>query len=240
MKIDIKYMILKLKRLIIICAFILIGCSKTYIIPAYNDWGEVYPEAVVLSDKVGEEIDSLERRQYNLFPGVVNFETAMLFPIRDGGYVAVVQVTDGRQYYAVIRDPQGIIILRDYLDHYKDIATDRKTFEKRWRIVAYDHDLDLPITQDEVKIYKKNKYAKAYGLGCGISGCVLGLIGIYNLGEPAADPHGFDVELNSFEALLWAGFVTSSYECGKIYGTKLDKQAAVEAIKAGRKLREVE
>ncbi len=230
-----------LSRLAILLTAIMgLNCSKSYIIPAYNDWGEVYPEAVVINDMIGEEIDSLERKHYNLFPGVANFETAMMFPIRDGGYVAVIQTTDGRQYYAVNRDPQGIIILRDYLDHYEAIATDRKTFEKRWRIVAYDYDLDLPITQDEVKIYKKNKYAKAYGLGCGISGCVLGLIGIYNLGEPAADPHGFDVELNSFETLLWAGFVASSYESGKIYGTKLDKQAAVEAIKAGRKLKEVD
>ncbi len=234
-------MLFKLKRLIIICALIHIGCSRTYIIPGYSQVSDADLHPIIISDKVGETIDTLERKQFNLFPIVEDYESAIVYPIgKDdpeykSGYVVEITKTDGKKYRSVNRDPRGIMILQEYFASYEYIKQMKNYFKIKWHIIGYD-DLDIPITQEEMGWYKcrKNTYSLA-SVGC-LSGCGLGL----GIGLSTFDWfYGGNNESNNV-ALIAVSL--GSFGCigGATIGGAKDNKLVINAIKAGRKLREVE
>ncbi len=190
---------------ITLCIVLLLSCSKTYIIPSYAQVSDADLHPMIISDRVGENIDFLERKNYNLFPKVQDFESAVIYqigkddPEYKSGYVVEITKTDGRKYRSVNRDFNGIKILRDYINNYDSIAIiNAGTMILKRKEVLYiekevgssnkindpfeNHwqivdydDIGLAITKNEVMKYNKHIRALLYGPCFGLSTCIIGL-----------------------------------------------------------------
>jgi hypothetical protein len=249
---------MKLNRLFVITA-LLLNCTIPYSIRDYNTIAVADLEPVVISDRVGEAIDSLERDNYKLFPNVKDFESAEFHKI-EGGYVVNLTKTNGERYRSVNRDPHGLDILRAYLDNYESIKPmhdslmkkrkiERYTgknmpvytkvldpFEKKWKIVDYDDALGLPITSEEVALYNKRKYnCCLYSVGCLIpTSLFTGFIWFASvMGDWSGDSYSADEAIFLTSSIISAVF-------GVFIGRGVDRSETIKAIKKGRKLKPVE
>lgn len=259
----------KLIRLFIFVA-LLLNCAIPHRIHSYDQYSDAGIHPMIISDRVGESIDTLERRQFDLFPLINDFESAIIYQIgKDDpeyikGYVVEITTADGRKYRSVNRDPHGIRILRDYVDDYDSLAViftelsdaaghayDNKVVNKtvkenlkiKYHIIDYDDDLGLPITSEEVKKYKEKKYSAIYSGGCGLGSCLLGFLagGFVLFPEPA-----FEEEIPEFfdrlEKIMEVALCAEIVGLcvGYIYGTAVDLKKTIKIIKDGRNLKEID
>jgi hypothetical protein len=114
----------------VLLAILILDC--TYSLNDYAGYKDVEP--IIVSERVGEAIDPMERTQFDLFHGITNFESAAYFVIREGGYEVQV-MADGKRYTAVNRDFHAIEIIRDRIDRFEEIQGSPEAFESKWRIV---------------------------------------------------------------------------------------------------------
>ncbi len=241
----------------IIIIFLLLSCSKTYIIPSYNQVSDADLHPIIISDQVGESIDSLERKNYNLFPGVENFYSAHIHTIPEKGFVLDCTITDNTQYRSVIKDPMGLEILRDHINNYdsimvirtglmkdekgdKDYKIGKDPFEMKWGIVGYDDDLNLPITREEITLYgQKNNMFKmgkvCCCLGIGFSTAYLIALGDYKEHGPFGES-----DITFTEIIPYLAGATVASVAGIYLSRMIEKDMTIQAIKAGRKLKQIE
>jgi len=260
---------IKPDRLLLLSLLLLSSnCAIPYTIPNYAKWYEPPLGRVVITinNKVGESVDSLERRQFNLFSDFKDFSSAVFYEISDSisGYLVEISKIDGNKYRAVNRDPKGREILKDYIDNFDTIQAERAQlmknrkveryigsgpdkkpiyekikdpFDTKWRIVGYDEDLGLPITSEEIKLLNTKKTnANVYGCGCCLASCVVGPM--------FAAMMGMDILYNANDRTLGilgiAAGVLAANGAGYTMGTVIDKRETIKAIKAGRKLKIIE
>ena len=192
--------------ILVMCSFVL---HCTFVPQRVPEASVQYAEKrrVVVSERVGETIDSDEREYFDLFlpeiyvkPITYVYESATLYAIPGGGYELNMM---GAKHTVVVvnKDPDGIDILTDYIDNYEEVVTAKETFEDKWGIVDYDG-IGLPITRKEMEItrgYVVASHKKAASMvpaawgGClGMSaGAALAII-IYSTTERDAESSGND------------------------------------------------
>lgn len=184
---------------------------------------------IVISVHVGETMDPEERERYGLFQQVSGFKTAAFYGIEGGGF-EIHLMTESEKLKAVNRDPSAIDILRDYIDRYDEIRESRTAFEVQWKIVGYD-DLGLPVTQHEVDRVKN------------ITGCI-GCAG--GAGISVVFASCFLIIPKALDNPVWAELIAAgtvlimSGVVGVIIGRRIDRGAALRAIKEARKPKIVE
>jgi hypothetical protein len=222
------------KRLIgaLLIALILLNC--TYSIKRYDEYER--GAVVVLSDRVGEVIDIEEREQYGLFWGTVGFQSAFVYEIIEGGYVLEV-ITKDDNYVVVNRDPQGLEILREYIDRNEEVRGAKEDFEEKWKIVDYDK-VGLPITQSEVSEVK----GLGWIIGCGAAGSIGTILiwgaVLYMYGMVRAIAMGHDDDkINPW--ILIAGFPVGVYTA-ILAGISIEESRAINRIKVARSPRPIE
>lgn len=258
---------IKLNRLFIFVA-LLLNCAIPYSISSYDKCSDADIHSIIISDMVGESIDSLERRQFDLFPAINGFESAVIYqigkddPEYKSGYVVEITLTDGKKHRSVNRDPWGILLLRDYLSDYDNIKTERANlmrnrkvlryirdtipiydmvkdpFEIKWHIVDYDDDLGLPITSAEIAFFNKKK-TNTYAYGCGC--CLTSCVfGVifWEINVGMNDYHNSSAETPITLGTM-AG-VLAATGAGFSIGISFDKSETIKAINNGRKLRVVD
>ena len=190
---------------------------------------------VILSDRVGEVIDAEERKQYGLLRGTVAFQSAVLYEIIEGGYVIEI-ITKDDNYVVVNRDPQGLDLLRDYVDRNEEVKESKDDFEKKWKIVEYDK-VGLPITQNEVN----NIRGHGLTIGCGVAGglgtVLIGGAALWFYGLVAALGHERD-HINPW-ILIGAGLPLGVFT-GVLAGISIDESRAINWIKQAREPRPIE
>jgi hypothetical protein len=124
--------------------------------------------------------------------------------------------------------------MRDYLDRYEEIKDSTSAFEEKWEIVDYD-DMGQPITRDEVNRVKRY----GYRIGCGVGGCLLGLIPSTFLSLLVAGV-GYDLmDMKHPEecVIVFIAGLTVSVLLGVLLGNKFDRSSTLKAIKMGRQPR---
>jgi len=188
---------------------------------------------IVVNDRVGDVVVSEERDQFSLFPAVKGFREARFYSMRDIGYELEI-TTETEMLVSVNHDRDAVIILRDYIDKYDEITTDRAIWESRWGVVEYDA-LGVPITTREVTIVKQEHRRRAVrgGVTCclitSLSGAALGVVIAASLQDASNEESYYPIY--AIGAGLLAGLVggvTKSL-------SKLSDADAVEAIKESRK-----
>jgi hypothetical protein len=151
---------------IVVLIFFLLNCAST--LPRYEYRVYEREQPVVISERVGDTVDPEESEHFDLFRGIEEFEGAQFYALEDGGYVVEI-AAKGEKLAAINRDQDAIAILRDYIDRYEEINTDRPAFMRKWNILDYDT-LGVPITAYEVTNSMEQSRSRARRTGC--TGCV--------------------------------------------------------------------
>jgi hypothetical protein len=206
---------------IVVLMVLLLNCAN---LPRHYLNYEV-TEPIIISTHVGDTIYLEEREKYGLFMQVSGFRTATFYGI-DGGGFEVRIITENEELVAVNRDPSAIELLNDYIDRYDAIRESRAQFEEQWKIVGYD-ELGLPITQHEVDRVRKNAGCIGCAAGAGILVAVPSTLLIV-AGALA------DMDVSGWIPVAALGLVASGV-LGAIIGRKIDRGAALKAIKKARK-----
>lgn len=199
---------------------------------------------VIVSVRVGGIIDAEEREYFRLFVpeslttyDAYEYRTATIWSIDDVGYkLAMSFVKD--TIVVVNRDPQGIEILRDYIDNYEEVQESREIFEEKWGIV--DHDFfGLPITKQEIALTRKHMIAtqkspsvrlepvmKGALAGCIVGGVVAYIVAVTHEPDYDLDDSGIEGAFACIETwgvvLAAFGIVASSTLAGGCIGSLVD------------------
>ena len=169
-------------------------CYVMYCVPyaGKREPAHIRQNPIVVSERVGDVIDSEEREYFNLFhpeiyirPLTYQYISATVTPKYNGGYAVHISTTQGILYIEN-RDPHGLEIFADYIDNYETIGETREIFEEKWDIIDYD-DMYLPITKHERDNVSHEIAAGQMALqgpsNIGIGGCIgLGVGGILSYG----------------------------------------------------------
>lgn len=218
-----------------ITIFLLMNC--TYTLPYYNEYGR--EDLLVISERVGETIDAQERAEFDLFRGVENFKSARFFEISGDGYDVEI-FTEDSKLIAFNRDPDAVLILREYIERYEVMKDSISGFERKWGIIDYDT-LGQPITRREVKI---NMSPKRHWRGLlAVSGGAIGCVGSWLIsGAPNLAKMVFsdDDDSEDTKILVNLGATAFGGVSGWFVGAEIDKRKALEKIKEARKPRVVE
>lgn len=198
---------------------------------------EVYDrrEIIVVKEEIGEVIDVDERSKYDLFDNVEGFQEARFYAITDGGYEVEI-VTDRGKYVAVNRDLKAIQILKDYFYRYDEISYNQKAFENRWKIIDYDT-LGFAISQQEVDSHTKMTCCIGSSAGCGIG--ALGVSFLYAWGY-ALDHMYYDPAVDQTCVAIIFGGTIVGFVIGSLFGRKMDRDRAIDAIGEARMPRMVD
>jgi len=197
-------------------------------------------DVIIVSERIGETIDAQERTQFGLFLGIDDFETAKFYEVEGDGYD--VEIHAGQQtFVAYNRDPDALLILREYIDRHEAIKDSTPKFEKKWGIVDYDA-LGQPITRKEVgmNMAPKRGWRAWLAMGGGAAGC-LGSCLIFGAPSLHVDvPTNYDNSEDVKKSLINLGATTFGGLSGWFMGSELDRRRALKMIKEARKPRVVE
>ncbi len=197
-------------------------------------------DVIVVSERIGETIDAQERTQFGLFLGIDDFESAKFYEVEGDGYD--VEIHAGQQtFVAYNRNPDALLILREYIERYEAIKDSTPTFEKRWGIVDYDA-LGQPITTREIEmnIPPKRNWRAGLALAGATAGC-LGSCLIFGAPSLHVDvPTNYDNSEDIEKDLILLGGTALGGVSGWLVGRELDRRKALKMIKEARKLRVVE
>jgi hypothetical protein len=192
-------------------------------------------------------IDAEEREAMGLFQGIEGFKEARFIGTSSGGYEVEI-VTDAKKLLSVNKDPNGMIVIREYVSRYEETKENPFAFESKWGILDYGT-LGAPITRSEVELSTVG--ASATGCGCGfvaaaVAGLVVGAVALeeaQKTGESGADMGvGIGIMVGG---LFLAGLaaVVAGVSTGCLTGRSAyerGKKNAVEVIKEQRMPKVVE
>jgi hypothetical protein len=226
---------------VVVLVVLLFNCAPTLSYYKYESAEKM--DAILVSERVGETIDTEEAKQFGLFTEIAEFKKAELYWLEDGGYVFEIS-TDGEKFVAINRDPKAVMILRDYISEYEDIGADRTSLESKWGVLDYDT-LGVPITVDEVATARKqiSRYACTWGaVGCfttSLLGIGLGVAFVFELAEENQDEAWIAAIAAPFyiAAVLVVGLFAGA---GVYLGSTRTVEGVVKMIKEARKPRVVE
>jgi hypothetical protein len=215
---------------IAICA--LLNC--TYTLPHYHEFER--KDVLVISERVGETIDAQERSEFELFSGVDDFESARFYDIEGDGYDVEI-FTQDHKLIGFNRNPDAVLILREYIERYEVMKDSISEFEKKWGIIDYDT-LGQPITRNEVSI---NMSPKRHWRGLlALSGGTIGCVGswlIYGAPDLAKMVFSDDDDSEDTKILINLGATAFGGMSGWFIGKEIDKRKALQKIKKARKPR---
>ena len=218
----------------IVLVALLVNC--TYTLPHYFYYER--KRSIVISKRVGETIEPEEREQFDLFHGIDEFKAATFYEITGDGYDVEI-FTEHEKLIAYNRNPDAVMILRDYIERYEIIKDSMLEFEKKWGIVDYDV-LGQPITTDEIKINSRRYWPGFLALSGTVVGCVSSCL-IFGIPEVAVDvPSDYDDSESKNKIFIGLGSAGLGCLSGTLYGIELDKRDALRKIKDARKPRVVE
>jgi hypothetical protein len=244
-----------MKQVLLLMILVLIMVSSVHCVYKYtmqNYVKDIILTPISISDRVGETIDSVERRQFNLFPYVKDFESATFYELPEGGYT-VEFTAAGCKYRVVNHDIRSLAIMHSYIDDYEkhqDTVSKlmknrriivqgrepiyekiRDPFETEWRIEDYD-ELALPITKDEIQRFNQRTNSSMYGIGCclstGFIGGLFTLMAIMDDGYTGGN-RTTPVALGCTGAVIVSGLV------GIQLGSTIDKREIIKAIRKARR-----
>jgi hypothetical protein len=187
-------------------------------------------EMVIVSEKIGESFDEEESKKYSLFTNIPEFESASFYSIREGILIEI--HTENDTLRSIVKDEGIIEILRDSIEWFGVVPKDRESFEKKWKILAYDEQ-GLPITETEVL-----DYHRVFGMTCGCAlGCgSLGLLGGAVVATIQA-LNSMGSNLNAFPIIIGTVIGSGSgYYIGRnIDKRRMDRESIIKRIKESRK-----
>ena|GEM_PF-3275743 len=97
--------------------FLVIAILTPYSIAIAED----YEKVIVISDKVGETIDAVERERFGLWPEIKGFKSTMFLQLSDGSYVAeVIYEENGEEKKA--RTPQSEIAIKSLKSYIEKVS----------------------------------------------------------------------------------------------------------------------
>lgn len=203
---------------------------------SYAPQEKEYP--IVPSKQAGEVIviDAEKRKELGLFPEIERFEEARFTVASSGGYEVEV-VTEGNVFSGINNDTVAVAVLCDYLANYDQYRVSRETFEKKWKIVAYD-ELGFPITSYEARSVKNRAMPCICGGGCLLLGAVPIALLTMVIGGGSPSGEG-DMNWTAGSLVIISG-VAGSILAGSALGNKISNHGAVKKIKESRKLKTVE
>lgn len=220
---------------VIVLVFFIVNCAP--VLPQYEYQVYEREKPIVISERVGETIDLQESDQFELFHRIEEFQEARFYAIADGGFAIEILTRTGK-LAALNRDPDAVDILRDYVDRYEMVNTDRASFMRKWGILDYDT-LGIPVTEQEVSILVRQNRGRAIRSGCGacvgvsLAGLAIfaGLAGGGGGGEHAALYAGMTIVFG-----LGLGIAVGLITGGTIFFTaNINADRALEKIKEARK-----
>ena len=110
-------------------------------------------QVIIVSERVGKEIDLEERNKYKLFQGIKGFQSAVFLKLPDSSFVSEAIYLDERtNEKKVNRIPQtevGIEKIGEYIDHFEEIQTGKYQYEYRYR-VENEKPLDTAVPYDSL------------------------------------------------------------------------------------------
>lgn len=221
---------------IVVLVIVVLNCAFKQRLVPYKKGERLYP--IVVSDRVGDVVNSEERDQFGLFLAVEGFREARFYSIGEHGYEPGI-VTDTEILVSANHDRGAVIILWEYIDTNAEIERDRTTWESRWRVIDYDA-LGLPITASEIAVVKQLSRRQAFGGGItcclvtSLSGAALGVLIAATLLDASNEESYYPIY--AVGAGVLAGLVAGVTKSMK----KLSDDDAVELIKESRRPRVVE
>jgi hypothetical protein len=195
---------------------------------------------IVVSELVGEIIDAQESEQFGLFLGMDDFESARFYEVEGDGYD--IEIYAGQQrFVAYNRDPDALLILKEYIEDYEVVKDSMSAFEEKWGVVDYDA-LGQPITRREVEMNMAPK--SGYRAWLLLTGATAGCVGsclIFGAPSLALDvPTDYDNSENVRKGLINLGATAAGGVSGWFIGSELDRRKALKMIKEARKPRVIE
>lgn len=108
---------------------------------------------VIISEKVGEQIEFEEREKYNLFPGIQGFESAVLYKTPDNKYFFKIDYVDNATgEKKILRSPiiqEAVNVYRKHIDHFgKRAAESQSGIVQKKSSVGYDFSAGIGFGED--------------------------------------------------------------------------------------------
>ncbi|UCD05501.1 MAG: hypothetical protein JSV98_10400 [candidate division WOR-3 bacterium] len=171
-----------MKSTIVAFVLVLLMCNRGIRLSSHDN--ERYKFPIYINERVGDQIDSIEREEYRLFPNIDGFISAALYEHPLGWKWEI--ITEKERLVVVNKDSAAVLILADYIERYEEIVGSDFDFENKWNIVDYDV-LGQPITQNELDYVterlekQKNARTMAAAAGGCLSGACIGCVVGYNV-----------------------------------------------------------
>ena len=187
-----------MRSLFVVSAFVALHCAPK--MPFFRFDPDERGDPIVISERVGETIDSEERVQFGLFPGIADFRSATFYMI--SGYSYGVEIaTDKARFVSVNLDPKATYVLADYIDRHEEIRSSIREFEDKWQIVGYD-DIGQAITRHELNMIRHTR--RNWYIGGGI-GAVVGCLAGGAIGVAVTPEEGGMIDFSKLNGLIIGG-----------------------------------
>jgi|GEM_PF-969965 len=123
-------------------------------------------EIVIISERVGKEIDPEEREKFKLFEGINGFQSAVYIKLPDGRYLLKITYLDEKTgEIKISRTQQSELSIKnrgDYIDRFEEIQTRKEEEERGGEIIIISKHVGSEIDQEERDKYKLFQEVKGF------------------------------------------------------------------------------
>ena len=134
-----------MKKWILLFLFLLFNAYST--LSAQVENGEI----IVISDRVGKEIDKAESNKFNLFQNIEGYHSAIIYELPDSTYILQIKSIDKKTGEIKITDTPHLLKTiektRDYIDRFEEIQAKRNDDENKMTFVISNR-VGLEIDRD--------------------------------------------------------------------------------------------
>jgi len=147
-----------LSMMIFICSYLL-----TYVpLAAQEEQGEI----IIISERVGKEIDQEENNKFKLFEGIKGFQSAVYIKLPDGRYFLKITYLDentGELKIRRIQQSEASIKNRGhYIDHFENLQARKEEEERGSEIIILSERVGVTIDREERDKYKLFQDVKGF------------------------------------------------------------------------------
>jgi hypothetical protein len=146
-------------------SIILLICTFLFtIVPlsAQEEQGEI----IIISKRVGKEIDQQEREKFKLFQEINGFQSAVYIKLPDGRYFLKITYLDDKtgeiKISRVLQSEASIKNRGDYIDRFEEIQARKEEEEKGGEIITISERVGSEIDQEERDKYKLFQEVKGF------------------------------------------------------------------------------
>ena len=115
-------------------------------------------EIIIISERVGKEIDPEERDKFKLFQGINGFQSAVYIKLADGRYFLKITCLDDKTgEIKLSRTQQSEMSIKnrgDYIDRFEEIQARREEEERGGEIIIISEQVGNEIDREERDKYK--------------------------------------------------------------------------------------